>query len=473
MTGDEPLSGTGGDRIEFHRNLIEKAVGVEHHHYYPLPPERAPGQIVEGDIPQRPPGFQPREQLLQRLADLLGDEIPVGGAVAICAVAGTPGVGKTMLAASYAWACQAAGWPVVAWIAAETTDQILTGLASLAGRLGERHSDDDAAAAAARAKAWLAATTRPVLLVFDNATDVGAVRSWCPATGATRVVITTRNRAFLRAYQPLEVEVFTSAQAADFLHVRTGLTDLDGAVELAVELGHLPLALAQAAAVIVRLRLGYAGYLDLLHTFTIGDYLLAQSGDAYPAGIAQAILLSVTQAEAALPVARQVLPILAVLSPAGVPLAMLNGLSDDENPQVRVREMLADLADTSLITFTEDGTAVLMHRLVQGVLRERAAHQGDLDTVMSQATALLHAFNTTVPDGHQLWKARAAVEMLVEQTDTLNRHAQNSDALTADLLRLLTWCGRYLYELADLTRAILLLERTLTDCERVLGPDHP
>jgi hypothetical protein len=41
-------------------------------------------------------------------------------------------VGKTMLAASYAWACQAARWPVVAWIAAETTEQIHIGLAALA-----------------------------------------------------------------------------------------------------------------------------------------------------------------------------------------------------------------------------------------------------------------------------------------------------------------------------------------------------
>jgi len=64
---------------------------------------------VEGDIPQRPPGFQPREELLHQLNDRLGGETSAGGAVVICAVGGTPGVGKTMLAASYAWACQAAG----------------------------------------------------------------------------------------------------------------------------------------------------------------------------------------------------------------------------------------------------------------------------------------------------------------------------------------------------------------------------
>ncbi|MGW4791889.1 tetratricopeptide repeat protein, partial [Nonomuraea sp. NPDC004297] len=497
--GNSGIVSSGDDarnvQMRAHALGVYQAAGNQIIHNYPPKPE--PGQIVEGDIPQRPPAFQPREQLLRHLARLLGDrpgEVPGeqapgrwhgpeesggagSGAVVICAVAGTAGVGKTMLAASYAWACQAAGWPVVAWIAAESTDQIVASLAGLAGRLGERRPDDDAATAAGRAKDWLAATTRPALLVFDNAADVSAVRSWCPATGATRVVITTRNQAFLRAYEPVEVEVFTPEQAAGFLHERTGLTDPDGATNLATELGHLPLALAQAAAVIARLRLGYPGYLELLRTFPIGDYLPAQAGDTYPAGIAHTILLSIAQTEAALPAADRVLPILAVLSPAGVPVTLLDALNDaddpdEDSPWVRVRETLADLADTSLITFSEDGTAVLMHRLVQRVLRERATHHGNLDTVLNQAAVLLQVFNTTVPDGPQLWKARSTVEMLVDQTDTLYRHV-HPDSLSADLLYLRACCGWYLDELADLTRAIPLFEQTLADRERVLGADHP
>ncbi|MEU6797729.1 tetratricopeptide repeat protein [Nonomuraea wenchangensis] len=451
-----------------------------HHHYPPAP---APGQIVEGDIPQRPPGFQPRESLLRQLAELLddpaadgGEEDAGGGAAVICAVAGTPGVGKTMLAASYAWACQAARWPVVAWVAAETTDQILTGLAALAERLGVRRPDEDAAAAARRAKAWLAATTRPALLVFDNATDVNALRAWCPATGATRVVITTRNRAFARAYAPLDVEVFTAEQAEAFLQRRTRLTDPGGAAALAHELGHLPLALAQAATVIVRLRLDHAGYLELLRGFPVRDFLTAQDGDAYPAGAAEAILLSVTQAESALPFAHELLSILAVLSPSGVPLPVLSALGD-AGPEagsapVRLRERLADLADTSLITFSEDGTTVLMHRLIQRVLRDRAAHHGDLGTVRDQAVALLQDYVDTLPDGARTWAARAAVEMVIDQCDALYRRVP-ADELSEELLELRIWCGKSLHDLAELARAVQLLEATLADCERVLGPDHP
>lgn len=35
MAGNEPLNDTGGDHIEFHRNRIDKAVGVEQHIYLP------------------------------------------------------------------------------------------------------------------------------------------------------------------------------------------------------------------------------------------------------------------------------------------------------------------------------------------------------------------------------------------------------------------------------------------------------
>ncbi|MGI5292800.1 tetratricopeptide repeat protein [Nonomuraea polychroma] len=432
-----------------------------------VPAEQDGEQIVEGDIPAQPPGFQLREELLQRLHARAG----AAGAAVVSAVTGTPGVGKTLLAASYAWACQAARWPVVVWIPAETTEQITAGLAALADRLGQRGPGDSAAAAAQRAKAWLAATDQPALLVFDNATDVAAVKAWCPATGATRVVITTRNRAFLHAYEPVEVEVFTDVQAEAFLTARTGLDDPDGAARLAEELGYLPLALAQAAAVISRLRLSYAAYLELLRAFPAGEHLPAQPGDAYPAGTAEAILLSITQAEAVLPFAHDLLELLAVLSPSGVPLPVLHALDSADAGPVAVRSMLADLSDTSLITFSEDGTAVLMHRLIQRVLRERATHQGRLQAVLDRATTLLHGFNATLPDGPRIWTARAEAEMLIEQTTTVYRHTASD--LTAALLNLRACCARYLHHLADLSRAIPLFEQTLTDRKGVLGADHP
>ncbi|MEO3813649.1 FxSxx-COOH system tetratricopeptide repeat protein [Sphaerisporangium sp. B11E5] len=442
----------------------------------PRPPAE---QIVEGDIPAQPPGFQLREELLQRLHAQVG----AAGTAVVSAVTGTPGVGKTLLAASYAWACQQAGWPVVAWVAAESNDQITTGLAGLAHRLGLRALDDDATTAAGKAKAWLSARSaagQVGLVVFDNATDVDQVAAWCPATGAVRVVITSRNRAFHQRYAPIEVDTFTPTQAARFLAERTGLEDPAEADALAKELGYLPLALAQAAALIARRRLNYTAYRRLLTAFWLSDYLPRVPHDPYPAGTAQAILLSVVQAEQALDGIGDLLRVLAVLSPVGVPVVLLTGGIDPGDSEVPVadlsavtivQESLATLADTSLISFSEDGSAVVMHRLIQRVIRERSAYDGDLPATIDQAIEVLEAFNNRIPGGAHTWSARTAVETLLEQTDALHT-LTTTTGIPPRLLALRAWCGQYLTDLADLSRAIPLLIATLTERERVLGNDH-
>ncbi|SFL09118.1 Tetratricopeptide (TPR) repeat [Streptosporangium canum] len=435
-------------------------------------------QIVEGDVPQRPRAFQERAGLLARLHERVDGH----GAAVIDAVTGTPGVGKSLLAASYTWACQRARWPVIAWITAESEDHIVTGLAALARRLEVAVPEEDAFASAVRARDWLAAADHPALLVFDNATAVDQVRRWCPATGAARVLITTRNRAFHTLYDEIGVGVFTPDQAVSFLHQRTRLTG-PGAEEVVDELGCLPLAVGQAGAYIDRRRMNYPAYVRLLRGYPLDRYLPSQAHDEYPHGTAAAILLSVDQIEQAVPTARDMLELLAVLSEAGVPRTVLYGTTDpDPGPAAEgIDQLLADLADTSLISFSEDGATVLMHRLTNRVLRERAQHHVDvsrgeagshLGEVLEGAVGLLHRFNGQIPDGAATWAARAAVDMLVEQTSALYTVTCGWGEPSEELLSLRAWCGTYLENLADPGRAIPLHEQTLTDRERLLGGDH-
>ncbi|MFI6513822.1 FxSxx-COOH system tetratricopeptide repeat protein [Streptosporangium sp. NPDC050855] len=438
--------------------------------------------IVEGDLPRRPRAFQPRPGLLEALRARMREQgaAVVEGAAVVDAVTGTPGVGKSLLAASYAWDRRHAGWPLIVWITAQTHDQILTGLAGLARRLNLLSADDDTHTAAVKARDWLAATDRPGLLVFDNATEVDDVEPWCPATGTVQILITTRNRAFHDLFEPVDVGVFDPEQSVACLHQRTGRTT-PGADDVADELGHLPLAIGQAGALIARRRMTYPAYLKALRDLPLSEYL-PQAADGYPQGAAQAILLSIEQAEDTIADARALLELLAVLSEAGVPRAILYGTTNpgDLGPAdtADLDQLLADLADTSLISFNDDGTTILMHRLTSRVLRERAQHtphppSGDLPGMLTRATTLLHHFDTHIPDGAATWAARDAVDMLVEQTATVHALATKSDNLTDDLLGLRAWCGRYLYDVADLGRAIPLCEQTLTDHERVLGGDHP
>ncbi|GAA4049257.1 FxSxx-COOH system tetratricopeptide repeat protein [Nonomuraea soli] len=458
----------------------------------PVPDDRPPvpdtelghvvlDQIVEGDIPRRPRAFQPRPELEQLRARMREEgEAVIEGAAIVDALTGTPGMGKSLLAASYAWDRQHAGWPLIVWINAQNTDQILTGLAGLARRLNLLGADDDTATAAAKARDWLAATDRPGLLVFDNATKVDDVAPWCPATGAVQILITSRNRAFHELFEPVDVGVFAPGQSVACLHQRTGQTT-PGADDVAHELGHLPLAIGQAGALIARRRMTYPAYLKALRDLPLSEYL-PRAGDGYPQGTAQAILLSIDQAEDTIPGARVLLELLAVLSESGVPRAILYGTTNPEDldpgDTAELDQLLAELADTSLISFSDDGSTVLMHRLTSRVLRERAQHTphtsfGDLSGMLTRATTLLYHFNRHIPDGAATWAARAAVDMLVEQSATVHALAAKAGHLTDDLLSLRACCGVYLHDVADLGRATLLLEQTLADRERVLGADHP
>ena len=153
--------------------------------------EAASHQVVVGDIPLEPPGFQPRAALLAEL-DRAGARVSV-----IHAAAGLQGLGATQLAAAYARAKLAAGWRLVAWVNGADTGSLLAGLAAVADATGL--TDDDSgrgiADAAAAVRHWLETDGDRCLLVFDDVTDPEVLRPFVPAGGAARVLITSTRQS--------------------------------------------------------------------------------------------------------------------------------------------------------------------------------------------------------------------------------------------------------------------------------------
>ena len=109
---------------------------------------------------------------------------------------------------------------------------------------------------------WEAGGDRCVL-VFDNATDPAVLRPFIPAAGAARGIITSNQQSMAALGTSVPVNVFSEQEALTFLAARTGQADAAGAHALAEQLGWLPLALAQAAAVIATQHLFYATYTDI------------------------------------------------------------------------------------------------------------------------------------------------------------------------------------------------------------------
>ena len=354
-------------------------------------------QVVVGDIPALRPGFQPRPALLAQL-NQASQRPPV-------VLTGSSGVGKTQLAAAYARARLADSWRLIAWVNAQDSETLLAGLAAVAEAAGlsvggSRPGTADAGQAV---RHWLEADGSRRLLVFDGVEDPGLLRPFVPAAGAARVLITVAREPMAELGTSVPVDVFSAEEALALLDGRTGLADEAGASAVAAELGHLPLALDQAAAVIAGQHLGYAAYLAKLRALPAEDYLVRREDgeEQQPSspGAAEAVLLSLEAASAADPlgVCTGVMELVAMLSPAAVRRDLLRAAGQAGTLLGGGRRVAAPMVDQalerlnerSLLGFSLDGQAVSMHCLVARVVRGWLARRGRLATACRAAASAL------------------------------------------------------------------------------------
>jgi tetratricopeptide (TPR) repeat protein len=319
---------------------------------------------------------------------------------------------------------------------------------------------------------WLEGDGDRRLVVFDNAVDADALRPYVPAAGGARVVITSNWQSLAALGDRVGVEVFTPAEATAYLAQRTGLTDATGATAVAAELGYLPLGLAQAAAVISTQRLGYTTYLERLREFPLRQYLTREAGQAYPHGVAEAVLLSLQTVAAGdeSGVRNQILEIMSVLSAAGVRRDMLHAVTDPAMADAA----LGRLAEASLVSFSVDGQTVTAHRLVLRVVRDRLIAAERLGVICQAAAEVLGIRASTLAGAVDRMAVRDIPEQVTALTEAAASLPGEPVGLAAPLLALRFWALYHLNELGDSARqAITVGEPLVSDRERVLGPNHP
>lgn len=415
--------------------------------------------------------LQERPDALKRLLDLSEN-----GAGLARALVGARGVGKTQLAALYSRMRDDEDWEVVVWLPAESENALVAAWAQFAAQISTDDEPTDPAVAARSAIAWLENQPIRSLIVYDNATDPDIVNRWRPTGDRVEVLVTTNQRQFRGMGTLIDVGVFGAEQAVEYLVARSGLVDRDAAAALATELGYLPLALAQAAALIGadRRYRTFDAYRHRLASIDIEKVLPRTPGDPYPIGLAQATLIAVSELDEE---RRTLLDVLSMLSPDGIDVALLAPLSEDDPDALD--DWLQDLVDRSLTTRSDDGEHVLVHRMIRRVLQEAGCDEGRFGEMIMQPTIML--LQDMSYDDDEQWPLRFRFWNLGNQAMALHESIVamlgNDPGLENQLLigltALLEWFAWHLNQIGDAANAIQLGEHVVREQSGIYDEDDP
>jgi tetratricopeptide (TPR) repeat protein len=469
---------------------------------------------IWGNIPQRNKNFTGRDEIFEQLrhrpstrvtALLPMDPLPR-------ALQGLGGVGKTAVAIEYAHRARS-DYELVWWIPADELALVRSSLAALATRLGMEAataSGIESAAAAVLDALRRGEPYRHWLLIFDNADQPEELTRLIPH-GPGDVLITSRNHRWESVAETVQVDVFSRAESTEFLarRVPKGMTDSE-ADRLAEELGDLPLALEQAGALQAETGMSADEYIRLLEEHAME--ILAEGKSAeYPRSMTAAWTLSVATMHRQMPQAQELLRCCAFFGPDPIPRDLFRrGQQEIETPvgllisnPIMLARAIRVLGRFALVKL--DGRAILVHRLVQALIRDDLTPE-ERDEYQHEVHLILAAGGPRSPEDSRLWpryaelvahmaapatdlegclepKVRAfALEMvryLYRSGDLASAHSfaerfverwtEDSGADNSSVLDARRYLGNALRELGQYSAAYTVTEATMQDAARILG----
>ena len=472
----------GRDRASAREALLADAVGRR-----PKPSREPvyPGEVSkepEPDFPgtsssirnilhPRNPNFTGREETLSDLRAALTQ----GQTTALSALSGLGGIGKTQLALEYTYRFETE-YAGVWWFRSETPESLGGDYLALAHRLGLPEAVTNQDEAVAHVDDYLATSPDPWLLVYDNAEGPEPLKAFLSQPGHHHRIVTSRHAGdWGGVATALSVLPLPPEEAVSFLRQRTGRDEPQVAETLAEALGHLPLALEQAAAYMNNTGRSLAEYLALF-TDRQSALLGRKSKHAdHPDSVATAWTLSFERLEAVSPIGAALLKLLSFFAPDAIPKTLItkgedtlpSPLSEAATDELELDDAVGALLQHSLLEVTHEGWSV--HRLVQAVTRDRLGDEAP--TWASAAVARVRVMFPYDMNDPATWPP----------TERLVSHALNSASHAAERAVGLEAAAYLFNEVSlylqlvrvQLDQSLIHQRRALAIREQVHGPEHP
>ena len=451
--------------------------------------EPPPSAAAITNVPIREPAhFMGRDDALSALRAAFSGK---AGRVAITALHGLRGVGKTTLAATYAER-RRGDYRAIWWIRAGTVTGLHADLVALGVRLAWVAADLEEARALATVMDRLRDEGDGLLLIYDNALDARLLAPHLPRGGAARILVTSNAPDWRGVADPVEIAVWPPEVGADYLTARTGRTAERAAAEaLSAALGGLPLAHEQAAA--------YCEYLDISlaeYHRRFADRTVAMLDDSryapadYHDGrtVAATFTLAIKAAAERHPAAEPLLAHLALLAPEPIPLFLLRegytGFAAPLDAQLDgdgLDEAMAALRSLALLgreTIPDERVPAMTTETVQvhRLIREVAAAQLTAEACETMRGKLVRVlrmvYPTDVYNDPKTWpRARSLDGLIMVLLDAEAFLPKEAELAAGSLLDCVASYRQA--ALGDYGQARSLFECVLAIREKALDPDHP
>jgi tetratricopeptide (TPR) repeat protein len=405
------------------------------------------------------------------------------------AIRGLGGIGKTQIAVEYAYRYRE-DYHAILWVRADSREVLVSDIIAIAKELDlpEKEAQDQSQVIDA-VKRWFKNHIN-WLLIFDNADTPEIIHDYLPSRVNGHILITTRVHSLGEIALSIAIDKMEPEEGALFLLRRAKIISPEALIaeaseayqtkakEISALMDGLPLALDQAGAYIEETSCGLGFYLDLYNMRRAE--LLKRRGSlgfasSHPESVTTTFSLCFDKVQQVNGAAVELLQLCAFLYSDEIPFEIVTEgasyLGQDlelvaTNP-LELEKAIEELLKFSLVRRNPDANILVIHRLVQSVLKDGMSR----DKQRLWAERAVRSVNHVFPNVE--FATWPLCQRYILQAQTCVAIIEQWKMEFTEATRLLSQLGIYLRERAQYEDAEKLCNQALTIRKQLLGSEHP